>query len=119
VFHAVAADAWNFHWYDYSRGGRQQAPGSHTVSLAWNGGTLSHGSTVSTSSVESLDRKTVTVPAGTFDCEGFMFYLGERVGHDLEVWRWSEERVFVEMRQHGPGRDRIYSLGSLREVRTS
>lgn len=106
-FHCVIADAWKMNGYDMARGGLQDIA-VFTVSDTWNGRTLGHGK-INPSKIELVGQETVTVPAGSFECDHFLWH--GPYGDCLETWRDQETRLLVQMHVHGPGR--FYQLKSL------
>lgn len=109
-FHPVTADAWKFNFFDTSKGGNQPIY-VHTVSPTPNGATLGHGLAIE-SSADYLGKKEVTVPAGTFEAEGFLWH--SVIDTDLEVWRTGPDNLFVQLIVHD--RNVLYQLGELTTV---
>ena len=114
-FHPVTADAWKANYYDLDRGGTQDVY-VHTVSETWNGRSLGHGA-ARRSTIDFIGKETVTVPAGTFECDRFMWHSG--IDSELEFWRTGPNHLFVKLVAHS--RDTLYQLGELHvtDVETS
>lgn len=108
-FHAVASNPWKFGQHGGEAGVTPLPILTH--SLSWNGGTVGLGD-VSHTTLEHLGRQTVTVPAGTFDCDHFRW--STRVDGVIDVWSATEDKIYVRGHQHD--RDIVYELDSLHEV---
>jgi hypothetical protein len=107
-FHPVTVDAWKANFYDLEKGGTQDVY-THTVSSTWNGSTLGHGE-AHTTTMDFIGREEVTTPAGTFECERFMWHTS-RIDSDLEIWRTGPHNLLVQLIAHD--RDTLYQLGRL------
>lgn len=99
-YHPTTAEGWKLMKLDRSRSDVQQID-LLTVSLTWNGGTLDHGRKASMP-VEYLGRDTITVKAGTFECDHFMWHTGNLDGN-LEIWTTGEDAVVARMLGHDKG----------------
>ena len=110
-FHPVVSDSWKLNFYDVEKGGQQELY-TFTVSNSWNGRTLGHGMPL-ISHAELLGRERITVPAGTFECEHFLW--ADPFGEQLDVWRWGPDNLLIQLLVRDAGR--FYQLGSLEQSR--
>lgn len=91
-FHAIQHEAWKMNCID--RGQTDYQPLlAHTVSNTWNGRSLSHGTKLE-SKARYEGMESVTVPAGTFDCE--RFHWVNPFDEDLHIWCHGPERFEVK-----------------------
>jgi len=105
-FHSVAANPWKFAQHTGAPGPQPLPVLTH--SLTWNGGTVGLGE-VSSTELELVGKETITVPAGTFECDHYVW--STEVDGVIEVWTTGEERIYVRGHQHT--RDIVYELASL------
>lgn len=105
-FHSVASNPWKF--AQHSGGSGPEPLPVLTHSLTWNGGTVGLGD-VSHTRLELVGRETITVPAGTFECDHHRWYT--EVDGQIDVWSTGEDKVYV--RGHQADRGITYELTSL------
>lgn len=106
-FHAIQHEAWKMNCID--RGQTDYQPLlAHTVSNTWNGRSLSHGTKLE-SKARYEGMESVTVPAGTFDCE--RFHWVNPFDEDLHIWCHGPERfAFKETVGRGSKAGTVYEL---------
>jgi len=98
-FHPIFHDAWKMCFL------------SHTVSNSWNGSSLGHGLKV-TGSAKFAGTEKVTVPAGTFECEKFVWNTSFK--KVLHVWRSGPHQLFVKLLvAEGDKEGSVYDLAAL------
>lgn len=99
-YHPTAVEGWKFTHCDRNRKGTQHVR-ILTTSATWNGGQMSHGKEV-TLAVEYIGQETVTVPAGTFVCDHYLWHTGA-IDADIEVWTTGQDRICVRVIGHAKG----------------
>jgi hypothetical protein len=111
-FHAILADSWKMNRLDTSHQEFQEIM-VHTVSDTWNGSSLGHGKRlVSKARFDKAEQ--LTLPAGTFDCEKFVWLTS--FGKELHVWRTGEANVLAKMLvESGDKEGSIYELTDYEE----
>ncbi|MDX2145739.1 MAG: hypothetical protein SFV19_20465 [Rhodospirillaceae bacterium] len=92
-FHPIFHDAWKMCFHDTGTREFQPILG-HSVSNTWNGSTLGHGVRI-TSQARFDGTEHVSVPAGTFECERFVWNTS--FGKVLHVWRSGPHHLFVKL----------------------
>lgn len=111
-YHPIFHDAWKMNYLDLSHHEYQDIL-THTVSNTWNGHTLGHGMKIK-AQVKFDGRETLKVPAGSFDCERFIWQ--STFGKELHVWRHGPHHVFVKMFvAKGDKTGSIYELATFEE----
>lgn len=109
-YHPIFHDAWKMCFLDTSHRELQPIFG-HTVSNSWNGSSLGHGLKVS-SKARFDGRESVVVPAGTFECERFVWHTS--FGKILHVWRSGPDHMCVKLAvAEGDKAGSVYELASL------
>ncbi len=109
-YHPIFHDAWKMNFNDASDTELHEVF-THTVSNSWNGSSLSHGQKIS-GQAKFVKKETLTVPAGTFECE--KFYWHTTFGKDLEVWRHGPHHMFVRLDVvKGDKEGTVYELAQL------
>ena len=91
--HPITHDAWKMNLLNTSHHDVQEML-VHTVSTTWNGRTLTHGEKL-LSTVTYEGQETLSLPAGTFTCEKFLWK--SPFDKLLAVWRMGEARVLAKM----------------------
>jgi hypothetical protein len=91
--HPIQHEAWKMNFIDRNDSKEFQPLLTHTVSNTWNGRSLGHGMKLE-SKVRYDGIESVTVPAGTFDCERFTW--DTPFGKELHIWCHGPERFLVK-----------------------
>lgn len=99
-YHPTVVEGWKFTHCDRSKSGTQHVR-ILTTSATWNGGQMSHGREV-TLAIEYLGKQDVTVPAGTFSCDHYLWHTGA-IDADIEVWTSGPDRICVRVVGHSKG----------------
>jgi hypothetical protein len=109
-FHPIFHDAWKMCFLDTTHQNDQPILG-HTVSNSWNGSSLSHGLKV-TGSARFAGHENVTVPAGTFACEKFIWNTSfDKI---LHIWRSGPHHLFVKLTvAEGDKAGSVYELAAV------
>ena len=109
-FHPIFHDAWKMSFLDTSHHEFQPILG-HTVSNSWNGSSLGHGPKV-TGSAKFAGTERITGPAGTFECEKFIWNTSfDKI---LHVWRTGPHHMFVRLLvAEGDKEGSVYDLVAL------
>lgn len=112
-FHPIMHEAWKMNFIDVARDDYQEVL-IHTVSNTWNGRSVSHGQKL-VSEAKFAGREDVTVPAGTFDCEKFVWQTP--FDKELHIWRTGPQNVLVkELVAKGDKEGTLYQLAALEVV---
>ena len=81
------------------------------MSNSWNGSSLGHGQKVK-GTAKFDGREKVSVPAGTFDCERFVWNTS--FGKVLHLWRTGPHHLFVKLLvASGDKGGSVYELAAL------
>jgi hypothetical protein len=99
-YHPTAVEGWKFTKCDRAIAGTQHVR-ILTTSATWNGGQMSHGREVKLA-VEYMGKQDVTVPAGTFSCDHYLWHTGA-IDADIEVWTTGQDRICVRVVGHAKG----------------
>jgi hypothetical protein len=99
-YHPTAVEGWKFTQCDPKLSGSQNVR-ILTTSATWNGGQMSHGREVKLA-VEYVGKENVTVPAGTFGCDHYLWHTGA-IDADIEVWTTGQDRICVRVVGHAKG----------------
>jgi hypothetical protein len=112
-FHPIFHDAWKMNFHDITNTELQEVL-THTVSNSWNGSSLGHGQKIH-GKARFEDHEKVTVPAGTFPTERFLWHT--TFGKDLMVWRTGPHHLFVKLLVvSGDKEGTVYELAQLEQV---
>ncbi|MFO1426376.1 MAG: hypothetical protein U1F11_05275 [Steroidobacteraceae bacterium] len=99
-YHPTVVEGWKFTHCDRSRKGTQHVR-ILTTSATWNGGQMSHGKEV-TLAIEYIGEEKITVPAGTFVCDHYLWHTGA-IDADIEVWTTGQDRICARVIGHAKG----------------
>lgn len=115
-FHPIFHDAWKMSFLSTAHGEFQDILG-HTVSNSWNGSSLSHGQKI-TGKARFDGRETLKVPAGTFECERFVWNTSfDKV---LHIWRTGPHHLFVKLTvASGDKEGSVYELAALETIKAT
>jgi hypothetical protein len=115
-FHPIFHDAWKMSFLDTSHPAFQDILG-HTVSNSWNGSSLGHGQKIHGKARFDV-RETLKVPAGTFECEKFVWDTS--FGKQLHVWRTGPHHIFVRLLvATGDKEGSVYELAALETIKAT
>lgn len=92
-FHPIFHDVWKMSYLDTSHTEMQDIL-IHTVSHTWNGSSLGHGRKIN-GKARYDGTQTLSVPAGTFACERFVWQTS--FGKILHLWRTGPHHLFVKI----------------------
>lgn len=99
-YHPTVNEGWKFTHCDRSKQGTQHVR-ILTTSATWNGGVMSHGKEV-TLAIEYIGKDTITVPAGKFECDHYLWHTGA-IDADIEVWTTGPDRISARVVGHAKG----------------
>lgn len=112
-FHPIADETWKMALVDASRPGRSPLT-THTCSPTWNGKTMEHGRTVS-STVDYLGDETREVGGVARFCRAFLWHTP--FAKALKMWAWGDDYVFAGLLVvEGDNAGTEYLVTSLRET---
>lgn len=112
--HPIQHEAWKMNFIDRNDSREFQPLLTHTVSNTWNGRSLGHGMKLK-SKARYDGIESITVPAGTFDCERFTW--DTPFGKELHIWCYGPERFLVkEVVAQGDKEGTVYELAEYRET---
>ncbi|MBL8644997.1 MAG: hypothetical protein JNK21_13765 [Rhodospirillaceae bacterium] len=109
-FHPIFHDIWKMSYLDTSHK-EWQSILIHTVSNTWNGSTLGHGQQIKGQArFDGAER--VTTPAGTFECQRFVWKTSH--GKVIHLWRTGPHHLFVKLLvAEGDKKGSVYELSAL------
>jgi hypothetical protein len=99
-YHPTVVEGWKFTKCDRAVSGMQHVR-ILTTSATWNGGQMNHGREV-TLAIEYMGQKEITVPAGTFVCDHYLWHTGA-IDADIEVWTTGQDRICAQVVGHAKG----------------
>ncbi len=99
-YHPTTVEGWKFTQCKRDVAGTQHVR-ILTTSATWNGGQMTHGKEV-TLAIEYIGQETITVPAGTFLCDHYLWHTGA-IDADIEVWTTGQDRICAKVIGHAKG----------------